>query len=399
VGIRVREFMRNAVGKITFWGVMKGLALLFVVVPFLVYVFVEVRRDVLIVDPFGVPKEFAEAGLTPEVMQDRVRARLLEMEAELKDSPLKKDILGSELEETSIPEVELPGTKLGLKTVVEVMRTLLHHEPMHVGGDIVLPMESAPGSLNGSVAPIRITVYCGQGRNRIQSLRADVPRNVDTVVQRAAELALQQVNPFLLSAYLTRHLEFDKAIALDAAVTQDSSQDLPHRAVAFDLWGAALEGEGKREEAVAKYQSAIGLNPKDVFGYFNWGVELVHEDKYEEAIPKYKKATELDPKFADAYDGWGDALGREGRYGEAIAKFQKAAELNPEDALAYFNWGVALANEEKYAEAIAKYEKAIELNPKDDIAYLYRGRALRKMGREAEAQKMFDEVDRVSKAK
>jgi hypothetical protein len=50
------------------------------VLPLLLYVYREVTRDVLIIDPFTVPKRFEETGLTSEVMANRIGDTLHEIE-------------------------------------------------------------------------------------------------------------------------------------------------------------------------------------------------------------------------------------------------------------------------------------------------------------------------------
>ncbi|WP_433967250.1 hypothetical protein [Tunturiibacter gelidiferens] len=69
---RAKEFLWDAAGRITFWRLVKGFVLVFLFLPLVVYVVREVNRDVLIIDPFGVPKSLSEAGLSPEVMANRV---------------------------------------------------------------------------------------------------------------------------------------------------------------------------------------------------------------------------------------------------------------------------------------------------------------------------------------
>src|ERR1039458_1511921 len=107
---RLSAFLKNALSKIRF----KGLAIAVVALPLLLYVYREVTRDVLIIDPFTVPKQFEEAGLAPEVMANRIGDALRQMETAT-DSQMKKDILASLHDEGSPPDVEIPGTSLGLK--------------------------------------------------------------------------------------------------------------------------------------------------------------------------------------------------------------------------------------------------------------------------------------------
>ncbi|NYF49962.1 tetratricopeptide repeat protein [Tunturiibacter gelidoferens] len=385
---RAKEFLWDAAGRITFWRLVKGFVVVFLFLPLVVYVVREVNRDVLIIDPFGVPKSLSEAGLSSEVMANRVGERLRVMEATTK-TQMKKDVLGSQGEEASIPEVEIPGTKLGLKTIVDMARSLFHRDPKHIGGDIVVAAaDAAPSTSDPPTVkrPAMITVYFKQGRNGSQALSGVAERDDgNMLVQRAAELALEQVNPYVLALYWEDHREFDKSIKVAQATAEDASQDLPHRGACFVVWGIALDGEEKHEEAIAEYQKAIELDPKDAHAYYDWGIALDGEGKHEEASAKYRKAIELDPKDAYAYSNWGSALDGEGKYDEAIAKYRKAVELAPKNALAYYNWGNALHSEGKHEEAIAKYQKTVELDPKYVNAYYNWGMALDGEGKYEEA--------------
>ena len=61
--------------------------------------------------------------------------------------------------------------------------------------------------------------------------------------------------------------------------------------------------------------------------------------QYKEAIADYDKAIELNPKDAKAYYNRGNAKHQLKQYKEAIADYDKAIELNPKDANAYNNRG------------------------------------------------------------
>src|ERR1017187_8874237 len=134
---RPRTFLKDTLERITSGRV----ALAIVVLLLLFYVYREVTRDVLIIDPFTVPKHFQEAGLTSEVMANRIGNTLHQIEIATQ-TQMKKDNLTSLREEGSVPDVEIPGTKLGLKTLVDITRTLFGIYPKHISGDIVVPVDS-----------------------------------------------------------------------------------------------------------------------------------------------------------------------------------------------------------------------------------------------------------------
>src|SRR5208337_2395261 len=190
---RLKAFLKDTLGRITFG----RLALAILVLPLLFYVYREVTRDVLIIDPFTVPKHFEEAGLTGEVMANRIGDRLRQIEIATQ-TRMKKDNLTSLREEGSVPDVEIPGTKLGLKTLVDMTRALLGIYPKHISGDIVVPVDT-PTKVVGSPPAKQqatVTVYLTQGRSRRAGVPLDVPADdLELLVQSTAETALGQVNP------------------------------------------------------------------------------------------------------------------------------------------------------------------------------------------------------------
>jgi hypothetical protein len=96
-------------------------ALAVVFVPLLLYLFREITHDALIIDPFIVPARFTDAGLTGQVIAQRVGDHLRHIEVLSRTRMPTDHPLGSQ-DETVIPDIEIPGTNLGLKTLVAVVR-------------------------------------------------------------------------------------------------------------------------------------------------------------------------------------------------------------------------------------------------------------------------------------
>ena len=380
---RLKSVLSQLLGKITF----VRFALAVVILPLLLYVYREVTRDALIIDPFSVPKRFEEAGLTSDVMANRIGDKLRQIEVSAR-TRRKKDNLASLKDEASIPEVEIPGTKLGLKTVIDITRSVFAIYPKHVSGDVVILANDSSNTKAPTAVKQQATVttYVTEGRSRssAMSVTSDA-EDVGLLVQRAAETVLRQINPYVLAVYEYDQGDRDKALGIVEGMIDNPSEARGQKAAAFSLWGLALHEQHRYDEAIAKYQKAIELDPKFAFAYDNWGVTLQEQHRYDEAIANYQKAIELDPKFADAYDNWGAALQEQHKYDEAIANYQKAIELDPKFAYAYDNWGLALQEQHKYDEAIANYQKAIELDPKFAYAYENWGAALQEQHKYDEA--------------
>ena len=144
--------------------------------------------------------------------------------------------------------------------------------------------------------------------------------------------------------------------------------------------GYAAGTSGNYNEALASFNKAIELDPKDADAYNNRGIAYDNLGNHKQAIKDYNKAIELDPKNAKAYNNRGGAYGDLGNYKQAIKDYDKAIDLDPKYAAAYYNRGIACRNLGNYKQAINDYNKAIELNPQYARAYTGRGGAYGKLG-------------------
>jgi hypothetical protein len=170
--------------------VLAGFALLLVAW----YVYAEVTRDVVIIDPFSVPKRLEEKGLTGEAMANKIGDSLQKIES-LTHTRMKKDNLCALHDDASPPDVEVLGTKLSLKTIVEITRNIFGVFPKHVGGD-VLAAGTDLSNPEQPTAKVTVNVYVRQGRNRSPVIPIDASADdLPDLARRTAEAALRQVNP------------------------------------------------------------------------------------------------------------------------------------------------------------------------------------------------------------
>ena|SRR5712691_4619731 len=65
--------------------------------------------------------------------------------------------------------------------------------------------------------------------------------------------------------------------------------------------------------------------------YNQKGNSLSHLKRYEEALAVYERATQLNPRDASTYTQKGMALSHLKRYEEAIVVYEQAIQLNPND--------------------------------------------------------------------
>jgi tetratricopeptide (TPR) repeat protein len=106
--------------------------------------------------------------------------------------------------------------------------------------------------------------------------------------------------------------------------------------------GYALALQGKREEAIARFQKAISINnPADA--HYNLGIMLASQGRLDEAINQFRESIRISPDYAKAHNNLGNALLYQGKLDAAIANYREALRLNPDYALAQENLKNALA--------------------------------------------------------
>ncbi|MEZ2276431.1 MAG: tetratricopeptide repeat protein [Microcoleus sp.] len=154
---------------------------------------------------------------------------------------------------------------------------------------------------------------------------------------------------------------------------------------AWNGLGYALKDLGRNIEAIAAYETALEIDPKDHSAWNNLGSALKGLGRNIEAIAAYETALEIDPQYHNAWNGLGNALNDLGRNIEAIAAFEKALEIDPKFDYAWNGLGNALKDLGRNIEAIAAYETALEIDPKYRSAWNGLGKALNDLGRNIEA--------------
>jgi tetratricopeptide (TPR) repeat protein len=329
--------------------------------PIAFYLYTEVfAYDVLVIEPFSVPRRFEEIGLNSEAMGRRIGDALSDIETQGNSILKQKDRLAFASDPNSVPAIEVPGTGLGLRTIVDATRQVFRREPKRVRGEIYLPL-NAPTNPNQATAEIALRIVEGGSGGVL--LRTTAPAaDLSAIVQNAAETILRHTNPMLLAVFLEGEARnYDEIVQIAEEIVSNPSAGKREFAKAHVLWGLALADQDRTAEAFLHYAKAAQVDPKLAATHNTWGLALADQEKYQDAIAHYQEALRLDPKFAFAQNSWGLALAAQENYGQAIAHYQKAAQLDPRYGVPYNNWGLALASQKKYAEAVSQYERAAQI--------------------------------------
>jgi tetratricopeptide (TPR) repeat protein len=142
--------------------------------------------------------------------------------------------------------------------------------------------------------------------------------------------------------------------------------------------GVTLSQAGSQDEAIAKFNEALALNPKCFDCFYNIGAASAQKKDYDKAIEAYNKSIEIKPT-AEAYNGLANIYNAQRKFDEATAASKKATELasagagptgSPE---ATYNQGVILFNQGKAADAKPLFESVIQAQPNNADAHYMLG--------------------------
>ena len=140
----------------------------------------------------------------------------------------------------------------------------------------------------------------------------------------------------------------------------------PSDASDSDLVNRGIEKakSGDLDGAIADFNRAAELNPKDDAPYYNRAQARGLKNDKAGAIADYTKAIELGSTNPAAYNNRGNARAENNDRDGAIADYTRAIELKPDYARAYYNRATLKKEKGDSAGASADFKRAQELDPK-----------------------------------
>jgi tetratricopeptide (TPR) repeat protein len=129
--------------------------------------------------------------------------------------------------------------------------------------------------------------------------------------------------------------------------------------------GNALDQQGKLDEAIAEYQKALGYQPILEQTHIFLGAALAKQQKLQEARSHYLSALKVNPESSVAHNNLAKALQTEGRLDEAMEHYSAALKFDPGLAQAHNNLGVLLLARSKTTQGIRELREALRLKPED----------------------------------
>lgn len=307
-----------------------------------------------------VPAALEELGYSPKVMASRLAndVRLIDQQARtVKD-----------LREFALPDDEAAVNALGdyfqigepIKAAQEFLGLIQYNftgDVVQIGDDLKLSVR-------------------GVAHRRNQSFNATVVgRDPEKLTQDMALEIVRFIDPYVVASYVFETAR-DRGGDYTAA-TREVRHCLVHLSKtdlhwAYNLYGLILAQQGKYDEAMERYASALALQPDFVLTVYNIGNLYLEKKQYDQAIAQYQEVLKNDSlllRTPHAYTQWGVALVRQGQPEAALPLFDKAIEVNPMYADAYYQLGLVYKQQGKIKDARDMIQRAADRAPgRKDIA-------------------------------
>jgi tetratricopeptide (TPR) repeat protein len=231
-------------------------------------------------------------------------------------------------------------------------------------------------------------------------VRASAPAGRVALAVTAVGVAIFANWPVLSPALMRAVTENNVAAALQEDGRLDEAIDHYRRSIAtqsdyapaYNNMGTALRAKGHVDEAVAAYQHAIETMPDYADAHYNLANALMEQNRGDEATAHLLIAARTLPTSAGVHNNLGKALADQGRLEEAASELGQAVALDPRSAKAHRNLGNVLASQGRVEEALVHLRRAVEIEPSDAESGYDLGTLLLEARRLDEAVVVFEAV-------
>jgi tetratricopeptide (TPR) repeat protein len=166
----------------------------------------------------------------------------------------------------------------------------------------------------------------------------------------------------------------------------------PNFPEAHFFMGSALDQQGKPDEALAEYRKTLWFRPTEEQAHIFMGIILARQKKYDAAIQEYEVALKLNPDSAATENNLARVYHSLGQFDLAIQHYNAALALDPKLSLAHNNLGILLIQKGNLAEGTKHLREAVKLRPNNAESKYNLALALNHQGQWDEAAGLFAKV-------
>jgi len=166
--------------------------------------------------------------------------------------------------------------------------------------------------------------------------------------------------------------------------------------LAFNNRGVARKAVGDREGALADFEQALAIAPKDPRPWLNRANLHFDAGRYDAALHDYNKSLALDEKNAEGHCSRGATYAAQNKFDLALKDFNRAIELDPMMIDAYGNRSLLYSGTKHFAEELADVDRYLQLKPDDADMINMRALALIDLKRLPEAEAELNRAIRMN---
>lgn len=142
----------------------------------------------------------------------------------------------------------------------------------------------------------------------------------------------------------------------------------PQEGVLHNGLGDALKQQGRIEEALQHFRTAVRLEPRHYGLRTNLALALHRSGKTDEAIEHFHRVVQLNPNYPPGHKNLGIALMHQDKYAEAGKHLRIAIGFRPDDANLHYNLGVALTKQGLVEQAVNEFVQTLRIDPNHPYA-------------------------------
>lgn len=237
---------------------------------------------------------------------------------------------------------------------------------------------------------------------------ADVHNNRGIAYLRLSELgkALEdfnkavEIDPKFEEAYFNR-----AGVFIDQQAFPLATADLEHIRKTYGdstnyylKWGDLKFGQGYYEQALAEYDRALTLRPKNVQALVNRGVAYFEKKNFKAAKADFESAVKMDSQQQLAYNNLALIFARENQPEQASKFIDRALDFDPVNPIYLNNKGYILLLQNQQSEAKKLIDQSLAKDPQNSYAHRNLGLYFLKNGQKSEALAALQKAYQLSPA-
>ena len=167
----------------------------------------------------------------------------------------------------------------------------------------------------------------------------------------------------------------DQVIVSCSAVIARGLADKEDLATAYKNRGNAYDDKGEYGLALADYEQAVAINPKDADAFNSRGTTYTALGRYERAIQDFDQGIKLNPASPMAFSNRCFAKAVLGQLEQGLADCDLALRVKSKNPGAFAARGFVYLKLRRYDAAIADYSAELQIAPGDPYSLFGRGMA------------------------